>query len=130
MKDAHIFRLLGLLYLGTGVGSMLEPQAYVSLIHDMTRSPSFMWLGGLLSLFIGFLLVTFHNHWVLGWSVFITIVGWLALVKGIVALALPSSLIAAAEAYVSSPAQAFSMGIISTVLGVIFSALGYFVVKE
>ena len=38
---------------------------------------------------IGLLIVIYHNRWTKSWAVLITILGWLALIKGILLIAFP-----------------------------------------
>jgi hypothetical protein len=38
---------------------------------------------------IGLLIVTYHNRWTKNWTVLITILGWIALFKGICLIAFP-----------------------------------------
>ncbi|SFJ96469.1 MULTISPECIES: hypothetical protein [unclassified Bacillus (in: firmicutes)] len=44
---------------------------------------------GLLSIFLGLGTVILHNVWALNWQGFITIIAWLALLKGIYVIAYP-----------------------------------------
>jgi uncharacterized membrane protein HdeD (DUF308 family) len=44
---------------------------------------------GLLSIFLGLGTVILHNVWALNWKGFITLIGWLALLKGIYVIAYP-----------------------------------------
>ena len=47
-----------------------------------------------MALLAGFLIVNFHNVWVWDWTVIITVLGWLALLKGILLLLLPKTMVA------------------------------------
>ena len=48
-------------------------------------------LSGFMAIIIGFLIIENHNNWVKNWTVLITIVGWAALVKGVLLLVFPNS---------------------------------------
>ncbi len=89
MTDKQIFQLIGLVYLAVGFGILLNPQYYKQMFADFKKSVAVMYLGGIFAFAIGFLLITFHNIWVKDVSVIITIVGWMALLKGISILVLP-----------------------------------------
>ncbi len=58
-------------------------------MEDFANSPALLFLTGILTLVFGFVLVVFHNVWVMGWPVIITVFGWIALFKGIWILAFP-----------------------------------------
>ncbi|MDP3975319.1 MAG: hypothetical protein Q8P95_00195 [bacterium] len=50
-------------------------------LHDDT---AILWVSGLMTVALGLLLVLKHNIWVQNWTVIITILCWLVLVKGVV----------------------------------------------
>ena len=52
-----------------------------------TEESLFLW--GFISFVIGIAMVLAYNVWTQGWQVIITILGWLALIKGLVLLFLP-----------------------------------------
>ncbi len=89
MTDAQIFQAIGIVYIAVGIGMLINPDFYKKLIKDFTENTSGIYLGGLVALMIGFLLVTFHNIWSKDWPVIITIIGWVALVKGLFLITLP-----------------------------------------
>ncbi|MBN2224707.1 MAG: hypothetical protein JW765_08560 [Deltaproteobacteria bacterium] len=89
MNDAQIFLLIGLAYTAMGLGALLSKGLYKRLLDDFVDSPALLFLTGILTLVLGFVLVVSHNVWVMGWTVIITIFGWLALVKGFMILAFP-----------------------------------------
>ena len=89
MTDAQIFQLFGLAYLAMGIGGVIKRDAYIKLMEDFSKSAGILFLTGLLTITVGFIMVTFHNVWVMGWTVIITIFGWSALIKGILILMFP-----------------------------------------
>jgi hypothetical protein len=44
---------------------------------------------GFLAVIVGFLIVHCHNLWGKDWTVLITIIGWLALIKGVLIIVFP-----------------------------------------
>lgn len=91
MSDAQIFQFLGLVFFAIGVGMLVNHKFIKNILRELEESTSSMFYGGLISLAIGFLLVTFHNVWSLNASLIITIMGWMALVKGLALLMFPIS---------------------------------------
>lgn len=74
------------LYLGIiAVAMLIHGQKFRNLIPEMS-SPIFTFIGGAIALLLGILIVVSHNVWVAKWPVLITILGWLALIKGVVRL--------------------------------------------
>jgi hypothetical protein len=89
MSDAHIFQLIGLAYVAMGLGGLFSKGSYRRLIEGFVDSPALLFLTGIMTLILGFVLVAYHNVWVMGWTVIITIFGWLALIKGMMILIFP-----------------------------------------
>jgi hypothetical protein len=89
MTDAQIFQVFGLAYAAMGLGGLFAKESFKRIVEGYTDSPALLHLSGLLALILGFLLVTFHNVWIVGWTLIITIGGWLALINGMMILAFP-----------------------------------------
>lgn len=62
-------------------------------LHDVKRliveDRSFGLTYGYLSIFLGLASAILHNIWTWDWHVVITLIGWLALIKGIIVIAWP-----------------------------------------
>ncbi|MHC4264757.1 MAG: hypothetical protein ACYSUK_02360 [Planctomycetota bacterium] len=127
MSDGQIFKLFGLVYLAVGSGILVNPEYYKNLFQEFAEKCCVMYLSGIMSLSIGFLLVTFHNIWAWEWSVILTIIGWLALIKGLVILVRPKAMMSMIEALTTE--RLFKvMPICTIMLGLIFLILGFSVV--
>ncbi|MFN3233900.1 MAG: hypothetical protein ACE365_00605 [Gammaproteobacteria bacterium] len=59
---------------------------YSAVIED---KPAFFVLG-LLMLILGIVLVLLHNVWIANWTIIITILAWLVLVRGLMRMFIPS----------------------------------------
>ena len=129
MSDSQIFKLFGLVYLAVGSGMLVNPEYYKNLFEEFMekRCMTYLYLGGIMSLSIGYLLVIFHNVWAFEWGVIITIFGWLALIKGLVILVRPKVMISMIKAMTT---EVFFkvMPVATTVLGVIFLVIGLWAV--
>ena len=124
--DLSIFlaRIFGVVYLAVGIGTLLSANYYRKAFNDMIRDTGVMYLGGAMALIIGYLMVTYHNIWVKDWSVIITIIGWLALIKGLTMIIFPKKMINLTTSMVKEK----SMPIISAVtliLGVVLAYYGF-----
>lgn len=84
-----IARIIGGLYLISGIALLLHKSMYTSLVKSIKKSLSALYVAGILSFTFGLIIVTLHNVWVSDWEVIITIIGWLAMVKGCVFLLFP-----------------------------------------
>ena len=77
-----IAKILGPVYLIVGLGMLLHKEHMRGLFNEVAKSPALVYLGGVLALVIGTVIVRFHNDWSLGWPLLITLVGWGAVAKG------------------------------------------------
>ena len=94
MSDAQIFQLFSFVYLAVGVGMFLNRDFYSRLISDFCEHAAALYIGGIAALAIGFVILAHRGlsctH---DWSMILSLIGWLALIKGILILVFPKSMI-------------------------------------
>jgi len=90
MTDAQIFQFLGIAFFAIGVGMLQNPKFISEITQELRNSTANLFYGGLFCLAIGFPIITFHNTWDLSWSLVITLLGWLSLLKGLMLLMFPA----------------------------------------
>ena len=78
-----------------------------------------------MALVVGYLILAFHNTWTKDLSVIITIIGWIALIKGIVILIQPKMMITLSKAILKIENILKIEAIVVIVLGLVFSFLGF-----
>lgn len=83
-------RLVGPLFVLVGFGVLLNTEHYAAMTSSFLRNSELYYFSGALSFLIGMALVLHHNLWVADWRVMITIIGWMALFKGMVRILLPT----------------------------------------
>lgn len=122
--DLSIFvaQMVAIIYLAVGVGMLLDKKYYVKLFDGFMKDATAMYLGGFTALMVGFSLVTFHNDWVKNWEVLVTIIGWLALIKGVMLLAFPTTIINMSKPWLKGK----NMNVLSAVVIVLGLVFGYF----
>jgi len=126
MTDSQILQFIGLIYLAVGVGILVNPQYYKQMFADFKTSLAVMYLGGIFAFAIGFLLITFHNIWAKDVSVIITIVGWLALIKGISILVFPKMMMKTMDIFINVKANTMRiMAAIIIVVGALLAYIGF-----
>ncbi|KPJ85688.1 hypothetical protein AMJ57_02335 [Parcubacteria bacterium SG8_24] len=128
MTDAQILQVFGIIYLAMGIGMAVRPRYAKDLFGDMFRSTSFMWLFGIVGTVIGFLILSSRDISVDGWSILVTVIGFIALVKGLIGLAFPQLFERLGRYFVSSkPILALAMWLI-LLGGAVMTYLGFFVI--
>ena len=125
MSDAQIFQIFSLMYLAVGIGIVINPKFYKKIFEDFIERPSILYIGGLGALVIGYMVVAFHNTWTRDLSVIITILGWVALVKGILIFLCPKLMIALTRAIIRKDTFLRIESLIVIIIGLIFSFLGF-----
>ena len=125
MTDAQVFLLFGLAYVVMGLGGVISRDSYKKIMDDYAQSPALLFFTGLVTLTVGFLLVTFHNDWVMDWTVIITIFGWSALIKGVMILMLPSIYISISNSMKKSQMFMKIYAVLVLLIGVFLLLLGF-----
>jgi hypothetical protein len=116
-----------LLFMGIGAAIGLLgkfPDAYVNVLRDMNDQSATMILG-MFALLAGLAIVNAHNLWVSDWRVIITILGWLAIIRGALSLLFPNKMYGIGETILASRSGPMIGAVIIIVLGGILSWMGY-----
>lgn len=92
-------RLMGPYIILIGVSLMLNRKIFRQIMEDFPKNPSLIFVTGLLTFVAGLTTVLFHNIWALDWRMIITVFGWLILIKGIMLVAFPSTLLKTTKIY-------------------------------
>ena len=120
-----IAKILGPTYLIIGLGILRNGALLSAVIRDFAESPALLYLSGVLSLLIGTWIVRIHSAWNADWTLVITLLGWIAIIRGAVRLLAPewsqATMLASAE---RSPLIQIA-GAAALVLGGILTAGGY-----
>ena len=119
-----IARTLGVIYLTVGIGLFLFRETYILAYRKILENPGYALLGGFVAIVGGMAMVSYHNLWVSDWRVLVTIVGWIALIKGILLLLIPPY----TNLFKGLLQMQKGKGITITaiLMGVIFTYLGFF----
>ena len=113
-------RIIGPAMVIPAIGIFLNFNTYQAMIGEFSKSPSLCYLGGFMALLMGLITLQFHNKWEAGWSVVITILGWIALIKGVALIMFPGS-----SWYVTSPTTLIVSLAISCAVGIFLTIEGY-----
>ena len=84
-----IAKIASVIYLSASLGTFFNAAYYRNVSNDLFSNAGLTYLAGLVTVIIGLLIVNYHNVWAKNWTVLITLLGWLALLKGIVLIVSP-----------------------------------------
>jgi hypothetical protein len=118
-------KLIGPLMLAVAVGLFINTAGYRAMAQEFLRNPALLYLSGVLTLTAGLAIVLAHNVWVANWPVLITIVGWLAMIGGVLRTALPERAKGVGEAMLAKPRAMHIGGAVWLVLGALLCFFGY-----
>ena len=126
-SSIFLAKLLGPYCIIVAVGILFNRKIYQKLMEDFCKSTALIYMGGVLALFFGLLIVLFHNVWVGGWPVVITVFGWLGLIKGAWLIIFPNTVVRFTEAYQKNVVLLTVHLVIVFAIGAFLTIVGYFV---
>lgn len=125
-NSIFLAKLLGPYFIVVCLGVLLNRDNYLKLIDDFVNNAGLRYIGGLLALVFGLLVVINHNVWESSWVVIITIIGWMGLIKGSWILIFPNRMSSFVEVYKKNNNFLTVSLSIFILLGVFLSFKGYF----
>ncbi len=122
-----VAQFLGVIYLVLGLGLLFNTGYYQKAFSGFVKDGTAMYFGGLCALVVGLLLTKYHNIWTgEWWIVFISLIGWLALIKGILIFLVPKNMARLTQPWLKTKGIFYIMVLFMLALGVIFSYYGFF----
>lgn len=114
-------RIFALTYISAGIAALSGRITFSRIAEDFERSPGLTFISGFIALILGMLLVHYHNIWHKDWTVLITIVGWASLLKGIMLIAFPLSILSFKGMYRNTRVW----GVFMLAIGLMFGYCGF-----
>ena len=118
-------RLLGPLFLLPGIGILINPRAFRTIAAEIIGSATLVYLFGLLDFAGGLAIVLFHNRWLAGWPVLITLIGWAMVLRGAARILAPTQLAGYAKTIVDKYFFFPFTGTAAVILGLVLCYFGY-----
>lgn len=78
---------IGLYFVAAGVGLILDRDSYAKMVTALVDQPVWGYFGGLFAFIIGSAIIAVHNDWTSVLSGFVSAIGWIALIEGVLILA-------------------------------------------
>ncbi len=86
-----IAQSLGIFFLVSGIAMVVSSKATAGAIEESVAHKGIMFMWGVVALLVGAVIVTLNNIWTAGLPLFVTILGWLALIKGVFIMLAPAA---------------------------------------
>ncbi|HEY5220526.1 MAG TPA: hypothetical protein VIJ29_00030 [Candidatus Paceibacterota bacterium] len=113
-----IAQVLGIFFVVAGVAMVVSSKATAGAIEESVAHKGIVFMWGIGALLIGAVIVVFNNAWTTGLPLLVTILGWLALVKGVFILLAPGVAAALYRKFGKSGMIVFC-GVVVFVLGLV-----------
>lgn len=84
-----IAQVLGIFFVIAGISIVANGKATAAAVEESAQNKGILFMWGILALLVGAVIVVFNNVWISGLTLLVTILGWLALIKGTFILLLP-----------------------------------------
>ena len=120
-----IAQILGPMYVIVAVGLVANAAAYRQIFEAFYDSPSMAYLGGLIALIFGLVILAFHHAWPMDWTMIVTLIGWLALIKGSLLVVWPSAVRRLSRPLMAHLVRRRIWAVFPLALGLFLSVKGY-----
>jgi len=107
-----VIRLMGPVYLTIGLSFLFNQNYYKKIYKSIKDEPFVLMMTGIAAMVLGLLIVDHHNLWTSASEIFVSVIGWAALIKGAVILLAPKHIIKIAKFEVEKGIITFGGGII------------------
>lgn len=119
-------RLIGPFFALVGLSVLVNAAAFRGIAKEFMKSPGLVFLSGLLTLPVGLAIVLAHNVWVADWPVLITIVGWLAIITGVIRIIATKRIIVIGKKVSANKNFPYIGAAIWVAIGAVLCFYGYF----
>lgn len=82
-------QIMGIFFVVVGISMAANSKETATAVEEMAQNKGILWMGGIIALLIGASVVVLNDSWTSGLSLLVTILGWLALIKGVFILFFP-----------------------------------------
>lgn len=89
IMPAIFAKILGIYFFALGIAFFINTERFKNIYKQVSKDENFLFLGAVLAMLIGAVVISLHNIWAWDWPVIITILGWWSLIKGFALFAYP-----------------------------------------
>ena len=126
MKTSKLIAgLIGPTLVAIAAGMLLNLASFPALAEQVSRDPALIFVSGILLFVAGLAIVRAHNIWAGSWSVLVTVLGWLAVLSGLVRIVFPTWLAAIVAGLGQNTGLITAWAVVLLVLGAFLSFKGY-----
>ena len=126
--EAPVFiaRIFGIFYLAAAAGLMLNRKFYRKFMEDYPDNAALVFFTGVFALIVGLVIIMVHNVWAADWTVIITLLGWIAFIKGIWIIVFPNTISRFMRVYRDRQGLLLVHSVAALILGIVMTYFGFF----
>jgi hypothetical protein len=126
MERSHFLaKLIVPFFIAAGAGMIFNTVLYRTMFERALHDHMLIYLSGVIALPVGLAIVATHNDWKWHWPLIITVIGWLAILGGILRMVAPQVVEQIGLSALSYPNFFVVDGGVAVILGVLLSYFGY-----
>lgn len=76
-----VARILAVIYISIGISIVSGGLNLAKLIEDFSKSTALSFVTGFMVVIVAGILLQYHHNWSTDWTILVTIIGWVALIK-------------------------------------------------
>lgn len=118
-------KVIGLYEVIISLAMLINMPLFTSNIEAMMENGPLMIFIGCMTVIMGILLVVSHNIWQWRWSLLVTIVSWIVLLKGISLLMFPQALDTISLQLITNEHFAYFIAMMDLLIGLVFCYFGF-----
>ncbi len=121
-----IAKILGVCFLAAGLGYILSGQHWRNIFEGFSEPSVSTFLFSLALIVAGMAIVKYHNIWQNNWKIWITLYGWICLIKGTLFLIFPNFPSSFIHLLDEAPDDYFiGAGVVNVLIGLMFGYFGF-----
>jgi hypothetical protein len=115
---------IGLYMVAAGIGFLTGRGSYATLIDELRDNTALGYVTGAFVFALGAAMVAVHNLWTGPLAIVVSLVGWGALIEGVLMLAIRRTFLGLVKVVPLTPATMVPFGIAAIVLGAVLAIAG------
>ncbi len=115
---------IGLYMVAAGIGFLTGRGSYATVIDDLRENTALGYVTGVFVFALGAAMVAVHNLWTGPLAIVVSLVGWGALIEGVLMLAIRRTFLGLVKVVPFTPAAMVPYGIAAIVLGAVLAIAG------
>ena len=124
--SVFLAKLIGPFALLLGLAMVINRARFRTMANEILASPALIFITGVVTFPAGLAIVLVHNRWALAWPLLITLLGWLALLTGIVRIVHPEPAAGFGRRFIGHPMTLPIAAAIYIGIGALLCFYGYY----